>query len=231
MVDGKVFLVLSPHFDDAVLSVGAWLSRHPGTTVATVCSGLPGEGISAHGWDAGSGFSSGNDATLGRRREDANALATLKAEQRMLGFLDGPYRTHGKYHESESGHTAMYEALVQAITHLLEEIQPDRLLFPLGWGHDDHRITSDAAVTVVREVGTPAIAYAELPYAVADPAFAAIRIGQLQDAGLKVIDYPTPTGDLDLKRMAWNCYPSQHIHLDTSGCFSPSSERLYRIQA
>jgi LmbE family N-acetylglucosaminyl deacetylase len=168
---------------------------------------------------------------MGRRAEDANALASLDAEQRIFGFLDGPYRTGVRYHESQHGHPTMQEALVEAIAGLLEELRPSRFLFPLGWGHDDHQITSDAAVSFVRQAGASAFAYAELPYAIADPAFKSVRIGQLEGLGLRITDYLTPTGDFGLKRTAWDCYPSQHINLDTSGCFSPDAERLYRVRA
>jgi LmbE family N-acetylglucosaminyl deacetylase len=230
MTDRQAFVVLSPHLDDAVLSVGAWLSRHAGTTVATACSGLPGAGVPAHGWDAGSGFSTGDEATLARQSEDANALGALGAKQRLLGFLDGPYRTPRKYHETKSPHPMMFDALVDEIAGLIGELQPDRFLFPLGWGHDDHQITSDAALAAIRRTPTQAIVYAELPYAIANPGFIRTRVAQLEAAGFNVTDYPTPDGDFEQKRTAWDFYPSQHVHLDTTGCFEPGAEHLFRVQ-
>src|SRR5580658_10141715 len=73
----KPILVLSPHYDDAVLSCGAWLSSHPGSVVATVCTGRPGPGIGPHQWDGTSGFPSGDAAAMVRQGEDAAALAVL----------------------------------------------------------------------------------------------------------------------------------------------------------
>ena len=51
-MSGPNTLVISPHFDDAVLSCGHWLHMNPGAVVATVCSGKPERGSPASKWDA-----------------------------------------------------------------------------------------------------------------------------------------------------------------------------------
>jgi hypothetical protein len=90
MDSAKVNVVLSPHLDDAVLSTGMWLTNHPGSTVVTVCAGLPGPGIPASNWDKAGGFQDADEAVLARRQEDEAALQVLHADQYLLGFLDGP---------------------------------------------------------------------------------------------------------------------------------------------
>jgi LmbE family N-acetylglucosaminyl deacetylase len=217
----NAFLVISPHFDDAVLSVGAWLSRHPGTVVATVCSELPGPDVAASDWDAAGGFLSGNDAVKRRRIEDENALRMLGAEQFLLGFLDGPYRS--------SGEADLLGSITEAVERVLVDLRPDRVLFPLGWPQPDHHVTSEASLAASVRTKVPAIAYAELPYRIVRPSFVSLRLQELHNRGLRVREYPTPTGDLALKRSAAECYVSQMTLVGTAGCFDPDSERLYRI--
>ena len=77
--------MISPHFDDAVFSAGAWLMRHPGTVVATVCAQSP--GVNAiEGWDRDHGFENGDQAIRVRTEEDLKALTHLGAEQICLRF-------------------------------------------------------------------------------------------------------------------------------------------------
>ena len=69
-------LVVSPHLDDAVLSLSAWLasrSRLERVVVATV-------------------FSEGDADYPTRRAEDVAALSLLGAEPLHLGLLDAPER-------------------------------------------------------------------------------------------------------------------------------------------
>lgn len=231
MTAESAILVISPHFDDAVLSTGFWLSQHPGATVATVFSGLPGPGVSASDWDRAGGFDSGNDAALARRIEDQNALNLLGATQRCLGFLDHPYRTTERYHESNFGSGEDIRASVaEAIHQLLEELQPEECLYPLGLEHPDHVITSDAAQRVLIGKKTTAVMYADLPYVFVDPRLSNHRMRQLADRGLRLREL-TPSEDASgNKQAAAECYVSQRTLTNMSGCFGPDSERLYRIE-
>ena len=93
----------------------------------------------------------------------------------------------------------------------------------------DHVNTSDAAIAAIRRTGVSAIAYAELPYAVDGPAFVGARIGRLEDLGIGAKPYPTPIGELRLKHAAWDCYSSQHVHLDVTGWIETQPEVLFRV--
>jgi LmbE family N-acetylglucosaminyl deacetylase len=109
-------VVLSPHFDDGVFSIGAAMHRHVRSggraVVVTVFGGPPGmpddagsplaRGLHAR-WLAAAGVDADPpgdeaDATAAasivarRRREDAAALAILGAEQVVLPFADCIYR-------------------------------------------------------------------------------------------------------------------------------------------
>ena len=82
-------VVVSPHFDDAVLGCGQLLSAHPGATVVTVLGGRPEsypEEVTH--WDASGGFATGDDVVAARREEDRNALAVLDATSVWLEFSD-----------------------------------------------------------------------------------------------------------------------------------------------
>ena len=52
---GAHTVVLSPHLDDAVLSVGRFLAASPGTVVITVFAGIPG-GLGLTRYDRSCGF-------------------------------------------------------------------------------------------------------------------------------------------------------------------------------
>src|SRR3954463_16054315 len=85
--------VVSPHFDDAVLSAGQLLAKHPGTTVITVMGGQRASGSydEVSWWDALCGFQSGEDVVAARRIEDKAALDVVGAQQSWLDFADHQY--------------------------------------------------------------------------------------------------------------------------------------------
>jgi LmbE family N-acetylglucosaminyl deacetylase len=201
----KVPLVISPHFDDAVLSCGHWLGAHPGAIVATVCSGDPGPSVPAsEGWDARAGFLTGSDATNARRAEDLAALTVLRGEQRLLGYLDAPYR-HGEPLD-EVG-------LEDAVVALLDELQPGYCLVPLGLLHPDHVSTGRAARAALRKrPNCAAIAYRELPYAFLPdhPSLEADGLAALQTEGMRTreLSVTAPLGN-DAKQVAVHCYGTQ----------------------
>lgn len=222
--------MISPHFDDAVFSCGHWLQRHPGTVVATVCSGNPGPGVPASEvWDTGSGFASADEATAVREAEDAAAVSTLGGERRLLGFLDFPYRSCSDGFE---------EDLERAIGDLLDELRPVCCLAPLGLVHPDHISTGRAARSALG--GRPqcsAIAYAELPYAIADPSLVPERLAEIdatEQTGVAELQVALPP-DGDLKRRAVACYRTQLGPLESlypgwhQAALAVGSERFWRL--
>ena len=204
------WLVLSPHFDDAVLSCGHLLSRNPGAVVVTVCAGLPGDGIPPSPWDARSGFSSGNEAAVQRRSEDSRALEILGSRQSVLGFVDGGYLSYGHVHEDPRIAGPREEALANAIVQLIDDLQPNRFLYPLGLVHGDHISVSAAATSAIASrPACKAFAYFDLPYAITWPELVTPR---LQALDRHTAFFPTrPESDigLDAKTRAVGCYRSQ----------------------
>jgi len=92
-------VVVSPHLDDAALSLGAALSRaareSADVTVLTVLAGDTKSEVAAGPWDASCGFSTAGEAARERRKEDARACAILAAKTFWLPFGDAQYERGG----------------------------------------------------------------------------------------------------------------------------------------
>lgn len=94
LLRGRV-VVVSPHLDDAVLSLGASIVRATRSgafvTVLTVLAGDPDSELPAGPWDELCGFATAGDAARERRREEARACAILGAAAECLRFPDDQY--------------------------------------------------------------------------------------------------------------------------------------------
>jgi LmbE family N-acetylglucosaminyl deacetylase len=97
-VKGRL-VVLSPHLDDAVLSLGAFIAGavRRGTTVdvVTVLANDPASDSPAGEWDAACGFASAGTAARVRRNEDLRACRDLGAKTIWLPFGDESYDRGG----------------------------------------------------------------------------------------------------------------------------------------
>src|SRR5439155_1765477 len=87
-------LLLSPHWDDAVLDCWSVLSAGGGLTVVNVFAGSPAPGTITL-WDSITGASDSAARTQERRAEDAAALSRAAREPVNLPFLDSQYRRVG----------------------------------------------------------------------------------------------------------------------------------------
>lgn len=134
-------LVVSPHLDDAVLSVGgaiaAWTAGGERVVVATInTAGPPLNEVSLD-------MRKWADYPA-RREEDAVACATVGAEVRWLGQIEYPFRrpfltglTYFTTPAKRSGFTSL--ARVTEALDTLTELGPERIVVPLGIGnHIDH---------------------------------------------------------------------------------------------
>lgn len=149
--------VLSPHLDDAVLSLGGTLAQwaHDGATVrlVTVLANDPDSVAPAGPWDTACGFTTSGEATRARRIEDARACAVLGVEPAWLPFGDEQY---GRGADDGAIWAGVRAALEGARTVLLPG-------FPLT--NPDHEwLTS---LVLDRTDGSPRLGfYREQPYAV-----------------------------------------------------------------
>jgi LmbE family N-acetylglucosaminyl deacetylase len=220
-------LVLSPHYDDAVLSCGHWLASNPGAIVATVCGGLADPKLPAGSWAQLAGFTSANQETVARRSEDVQALEVLRCVQGpALDFLDAQNRRRGE----------TLEDLELAIEELLVQVLPERCLIPLGVAHADHIATGSAARRVLRgHPGVEAIVYADLPQRVLNPtAFVASFARCLRREQLQLVEdvqWNPPESDQP-KRVAFARYTSQVPLLDPQAIeqsMGTGAERFWRM--
>jgi LmbE family N-acetylglucosaminyl deacetylase len=94
-VPGGKILVLSPHLDDGVLSLGGFIATAvvagADVRIVTIFGGDPDSTASAGNWDSQSGFSTAGEATRSRREEDRRACERLGAATEWLPFLDKEY--------------------------------------------------------------------------------------------------------------------------------------------
>lgn len=88
-------VVVSPHLDDAALSLGAMIERAgrlgSDVTALTVFAGDPASVEPAGTWDRACGFGTAGEAARGRRAEDTRACAIMGASPSWREFPDAEY--------------------------------------------------------------------------------------------------------------------------------------------
>jgi len=135
---GKRVVVVSPHSDDGVLSLGAamasWVRRGAHVELLTVFALDQASDAPAGGWDARAGFSTEGEAAVGRRAEDTAACAILGATPAWLSFGSVDYERHGDQ-------TAVRDAIAAAADGVDALLLPG---FPLS--HPDHEWLGRALV-------------------------------------------------------------------------------------
>jgi LmbE family N-acetylglucosaminyl deacetylase len=93
-LEGRV-VVVSPHLDDAVFSLGATIASSSKSglriEVLTVFGCDPTSRAPANGWDARGGFATEGEAATARREEDREACRLVGAEPHWLPFRGGGY--------------------------------------------------------------------------------------------------------------------------------------------
>jgi LmbE family N-acetylglucosaminyl deacetylase len=149
-------VVVSPHLDDGVLSLGGSIaraaSRGSDVTVLTVMACDPDSSAPASDWDRAGGFRTEGEAARARREEDRAACGRVGAKPEWLPFGDMTYERHGTDDEM---HRAVTEATGGADLVLLPG-------FPLV--HPDHAHV--ARLLLQRGLAPPIACYVEQPYVV-----------------------------------------------------------------
>jgi LmbE family N-acetylglucosaminyl deacetylase len=182
-------VVVSPHLDDAALSLGAAISRAARkgarVTILTVLAGNPDSAEPAGEWDGSSGFVTAGEAARTRREEDRLACERLAAHPVWLPYGDEQYERGAPDDE--------IRAAVVAAAGPRPVLLPG---FPLT--HDDHRWLH-ALLEDAFDPGRVGF-YAEQPYAAFDsrpPPESWVRL-------------PAGLGDRMRKLAAYRAYASQH---------------------
>ncbi|CAM4107232.1 PIG-L deacetylase family protein [Bordetella tumulicola] len=195
-------VVISPHFDDAVLSCGAWLATYPGSTVLTVYSGVPPSTVPLPDWDRRCGFERADQAVMARHEENRTAMEILGARGLGLGLLDSQY-------EGASRETGRITGMLATA---LTTLRPTVVLMPLGLFHADHLRVSDAALTVWRlfrqAMHNTWLAYEEALYR-RKPGLVQQRLADLRAQHIQVTPKAGPPYDGGRKTRAVAAYASQ----------------------
>jgi LmbE family N-acetylglucosaminyl deacetylase len=211
-------VVISPHLDDAVLSVGQVLGGSPGAVVITVLAGVP-AGDAVTDYDRSCGFSGSRQAMRQRRAEDRRALAILGAEPCHLDFLARQYR-------DDAGD----EAIVRELADRIAALEPSAVLGPVGIVHPDHERVARLWPGAVRRAAgaAPVFAYEELPYRIKSRrrAEAAVRAFT---GGRPARPAVLPAADVGLKAQAMLAYVSQLRLVFPLDCLTP--ECLWLLDA
>lgn len=212
-------VVLSPHLDDAALSLGGaiarWTAAGERILVVTIAAGSPPPGAisspfaaSLHrAWGVGAA-----DAVALRRREDEAAMAILGAEARRLEQLDAVYRLPQRYDGEAAllGEPAPEDRLgsdlARELAPILAASPRAGVVAPLAvGGHVDHRVVHRAAIELARQ-GRDVCFYEDFPYA-ARPNAVADRLAAIGlDRDPATFDI---TATLDRKIAAVLAYASQ----------------------
>lgn len=119
--------------------------------MVTVFMGYPPEDVTLTPYDETTGFDTSRDGVSVRRAEDTEALAYLKATSVHLDHLDSQYGQQDR------------AAIVAGINRLIEEIDPELVVFPAGVLHPDHILVREAVLEAMRGRQTPFWAYEDLP--------------------------------------------------------------------
>ncbi len=172
-----MYILLSPHLDDAVFSLGGlihdWARRGVRVEIWTVCAGDPPAGpLSPFARSLHDRWGLGREAVALRRAEDLRACQLLGAAARHLDVPDCIYRRHPITGEAMyAGEQAIFGALAEvearelsgALARQVGQEAPagTRVFSPLGLGnHVDHQLVRRAAEKLRGRVSW----YPDLPY-------------------------------------------------------------------
>lgn len=149
-------LLLSPHWDDAVLDCWSLLTdAERDLTVVNVFAGMPQEGTLTR-WDAVTGAHDSAHRAGERMAEDAEALGLAGRRPTNLSLLDAEYREPAPPYGLDDLDRALAEAFSAA----------SHVHVPAGIGANaDHLLVRRYGRMLLR-AGIPVTIYAELPYCI-----------------------------------------------------------------
>jgi LmbE family N-acetylglucosaminyl deacetylase len=159
--------LLSPHFDDAILSCWHRLEAPEPVTVINVFAGAPRYSDALGWWDRATGALDSPSRVRERAREDRSALALAGRVPVNLDLLDAQYR------RVEVSAPAIVEQIAPTVTAC------DAVYAPAALGdHPDHALVRAAALHLHMS-GARVLLYADLPHAIANgwPTWVSARDG------------------------------------------------------
>jgi LmbE family N-acetylglucosaminyl deacetylase len=196
-------LILEPHSDDAVLSVGGtmWLRRHE-CEFNVVTIGSRSNFTSYYYLDRD--YFNVDEISSLRRAEGVLFTRLLGGKYQTLDQPEAALRYHGgnwsfdwyRKHRLPVGafiahHSGSEELRVwtEAIREVLQHERVHEVWLPLGGPHTDHQLTRDASLTLMRDnpklfEGLETRFYQDVPYAARSPEFTPTVVQALRKAGV-----------------------------------------------
>ncbi|MSR78653.1 MAG: hypothetical protein EXS59_00700 [Candidatus Taylorbacteria bacterium] len=232
-------LILSPHLDDATLSLGGFMaeSKTP-VVVVTFFAGKPQTAVNS-GWDKISGFIDSDEAVTSRIEENIKALKQEGAHPLNLGYIDFQYES-----DKEASYRQKNILLIEHdIETILREFRNSKQLSiygPSEFGskitHPDHKLLHDAFTNVAKRVRIGDkihfYFYEDFPYVKRYELSNNISLKSFlerENEGVSLKEWPIeiPTSSLDKKVDAINTYESQDKAFATFGDNISASAREY----
>lgn len=212
--------IISPHFDDAVLSCGehiqAAIHGDHLVRIVTVFTEVPSDELPLTVFDANCGFKSPREAITARARENMRAAMVLDCTTWNLGFFDRQY-----------GAETSYAQLSKELKAFLTSAPPeDEVWLPLGINHPDHELVCLATLDSW-SADRRFFIYEDLPSRVTAPQTVQGQLDHLRGRGWKLERLPDWRGDVELKLAAIRCYGSQMGLVDWRSCLVP--ELFWRV--
>jgi LmbE family N-acetylglucosaminyl deacetylase len=221
-------LVLSPHLDDGVLSVGGVIAK-AATLGAEVVVATPftaevrnDPDLSPFASGLHASWSLGPNPYAARKREDTAAVGVVGGRAVYGQLRDSPFRadrdgtplypTRPSIFSTPSQRDDALESLAGLFGRWIDELQPDLVLGPLGVGrHVDHVLSSEAFRRVALERRLDVGLYEDMPYATGlIPAAAPDTVeAALARTTWQVSKFQFVEVDLPRKLSAISEYPSQ----------------------
>lgn len=199
----RKILVIEPHMDDAVLSVGGLMWKKRGTCEFTVAT-VAGRSNFTSYQKIGRDYFDVDTVTELRCRESELAMRLLGGKHMVLDGLDAPLRYHPGnwtlewFHKNRraisafQNHSALDEELATAtalIGKLLRQTDASEIWIPLGVGCSaDHETTRNACLLALVRAAADGLhfdvrMYQDVPYAMAFPRHTGQLLATLESAG------------------------------------------------
>jgi len=146
-------IVLSPHYDDAVLSLGGFLAQNKNKAVVATFFTQNASTTRETKWDKLSGFASSLESFAKRSVENTNALNLLGVQGLDYSFVDFQYRKVG---QSAGQSTTTLNELSTSIEELIQKNKSDKINIygPAFFGdvitHPDHKLLHEAFMEVAK---------------------------------------------------------------------------------
>lgn len=179
-------VVYSPHTDDAIFSVGAYIINIPDVRIVTPFAGIPDDDI-------------GRAKHTRLRAEHAKACGVIDAQPINGDFLDDVYPAPRR------GDVRAWMA---------QYLDSDTVMIPFGIHHPDHLITTNMLISLLYNnpvVPDRVLFYEDLPYRVDYTELANARFTHIENlvGRLRMIEDLPSAYAQSLKESAVRCYTSQ----------------------